>query len=113
MTFIKPDMSPEYVTESEDYLARMLGDLHRPISTVVTWVNRTGDNGAVKVLIAFPDCSIVDITWHVARVLNSRVKNGGVEVCGGQVNRHCELAHRIWRHLELDGIPKYHEMTGA
>lgn len=111
--FIKPDMNVDYVNESFDNLYDLLALKGRKPATVVTWVNRDGTNGAVKVLIGTLNGGVQDITWDVARVLNSRVKNGGVEVHGAQLNRSVHLMHELWRRLDIDSIPPIHELTGA
>lgn len=113
MKFVKPDMNPEYVTESREALWDLLAIKGRKPATVQTWVNRDGTNGAVKVIIGTLNGGVQDITWHVARVLNSRVKNGGVEVSGAQVNRHVQLMHALWRELKIDSIPPVHELSGV
>ena len=97
MKFVKPDMNPEYFTESREALWDLLAIKGRKPATVQTWVNRDGTNGAIKVVVGTLNGDVEDITWHVARVLDSRVCGNDTFflVCDQQ-----ESCRMLWRRTD-------------
>lgn len=79
---------------------------------IVTWINRDGTNGAVKVLCA-RDNEVVDLTWRVAQILNLRFGHGGVEIGGAQMSRETQLAYMLWQVMGWPGGPNYRALPSA
>lgn len=82
------------------------------VFTVVTWVNRTGEARAVKVLIAGPNgagryenqCGIVDISWYLSCIGLGKIKkdHGGV-ICGSADELVMNIAYRAFPEWECRG----------